>query len=41
MELQSPMAYQILESGYHEKHEMVDAAASLRRASHLRHSALL
>jgi len=33
--------YQILESRHNQKHEMVDAAASIRRASYLRPSALL
>jgi len=38
MEWQSPTPYQILELRHHQKHEMVDVAASLRWASHIRPS---
>jgi hypothetical protein len=35
------MPYQVLESRHHQKHEMLDGAASLRRASHFCPSAFL
>jgi len=41
MEWQSPTPCQILELRNHQNHEMIDAAASLRGASHLGPSALL
>jgi len=41
MESQSLTPYHILELRHHQKHEMVDAAASLRGASHFRPSAVL
>jgi len=41
MEIQSPTPYEILECSHRQKHEIVDAAASVRRASDLRPSVLL
>jgi len=41
MDRQSSMPYRILESRHHHNPDMVDVAASLCRATHLRLSALL
>ena len=35
------MPYQILESRHHQKHELMDVAASLRQTSYLRPTVLL